>query len=97
MDGAWSGAAEQVAEQLAKRIREHDFEAGSDVKVSVTRVSGDNPAQVELAARGIPDDSVAGFDLVLTVEREAGGAWRVTKAEQADLCARGVDRSGRCR
>lgn len=52
-------------------------------------------ARGTITVRGLADDSLAGWNTIVTMQRRASGAydpirWRIQRAERRDACSRGV-------
>ena len=61
---------------------------GGSVKLAGVEMG--EPSMVLIEVRGLADDSVAGYDLELTLDPDDSLGWAVVAATRRDLCSRGV-------
>lgn len=87
-----AAVADAVAEEALAQLPELDEEDA--VLVRAVGDSTEEELQV-LDFAGLPDDSVRGDRLVITVGPEAG-EWEVTEVEATPICHRGVSEEGLC-
>jgi hypothetical protein len=83
-------------QELAQRVADAIAPEGTGEEGGTVKIVGVEPGEPALAlieVRGLADDSVAGYDLQLTMDPDDSLGWAVVAAIRRDLCARGV--SGR--
>jgi len=80
--------ADQVAQLVADAVApEGEGDSGG---VTVQTVELGEPTVILIEVRGLADDSVAGYDLRLTLDPDDTLGWGVVSATRRDLCLRGV-------
>lgn len=87
--------AESVGEHTVEPWHEDGAppEAGGSVLISAPEDTGEEFYRVD--ATGMPDDSVGGYRLFVTVQ-EAGDGYELVQVERTDLCQRAVSEDGLC-
>jgi hypothetical protein len=81
------------ARELAQKVADAIAPEGEGAEGASVRIAGVEQGEPSLAlieVRGLADDSVAGYDLQLTLEPDDSLGWAVVAATRRDLCSRGV-------
>jgi hypothetical protein len=79
-----------AARALTRRLRARLAHAGDGRPASVRLVwqGGSHPPHI--LVRGLADDSVAGFNLILRIVPDGSLGWRIRKVTRLWVCSRGV-------
>ena len=82
--------------ELAQRVADAIAPQGEGAEGGSVKIAGvetGEPSMVRIEVRGLADDSVAGYDLELTLDPDDSLGWAVVAATRRDLCSRGVSGS----
>ena len=84
-----------AARALTRRLRAQLAHAGDGRPASVRLVWVARRRPARVLVRGLADDSVAGFNLILRIVPDSALGWRIRRVMRLDICSRGVAAGGR--
>jgi hypothetical protein len=84
-----------AARALTRKLRAQLANAGDGRPASVRLVWSGRAHPPRILVRGLADDSVAGFNLIVRTVPDASLGWRIRTVTRRWLCSRGVAAGGR--
>lgn len=84
---------EELAMEIAALI---DGDGDEGPTATVAEVISGEPATAYVVVTGLPDDSVSGGVLTITMDPDDAVGWGVTMSTSTPICGRGVSQQGLC-